>query len=818
MFQNILKDFDDSQNENYTKEKNKLNLNRNIYLYIISFLLSMVGIGTELAPFGIAILVATLSNNIPIGIMCITVGLGTLIGFGLNTLLQYILISMVFFVLVAVKKPKIQTDTNEKNKLGTHLFFSCFIVGIIQTLFKEIYIYEIIYNIIFAMAVTVFYKIFVNAITVIKDYKYKKVFSIEEVVGATLLIAIAIAGVGDIAIFGFSLKNILSILLVLILGWKNGILVGATTGITVGIVLGIIASEGPIMVAAYSLSGMMAGLFRKFGKIGVAVGFVAGTIVLTYVENGITMPVILFKEILIAFIGLLAVPNNIEINIGDSYNKTKCLPISTDRGLEGNTSETIYKLGNMSDTISEMAKSYKEAAATIVDEEELLLQQEKNKKIFIEELMNGLDGLEDNILFDDLYGSDTSIVDSIFTLLLEKEQIKREDLITIFEDNNNYLIGFDTDTKDNEIGKDIEEVIKVINTAFRLSKINFIWKKKLDENKRVVSNQLEEVSKAINTMATDIGKKETKNEDLQRQIKLLLEQKNIELKQISIKKSENDKYIITLYTKCCENVENSGCNLKTIQKIIEKSIGQKMILQKQVCGTRRKIDSCMYLFTSTDKYNLQIGIARATKVGSAISGDTTANMKLEDGKHLVALSDGMGSGQDAKKSSSLAISMLEKMLSSGFEKDTSIKLINSILSINTSEEMYTTLDVGIIDLFNGTLEFIKNGACPTYVKNGNKVELLKSVALPTGIIADIDLVVYEKDIQDGDIIVMCTDGILESNDDYTNKELWVQYLLEEIKSDDAQKVADIILGEAIDNDYGIGKDDMTVIVAKVNKI
>ena len=64
---------------------------------------------------------------------------------------------------------------------------------------------------------------------------------------------------------------------------------------------------------------------------------------------------------------------------------------------------------------------------------------------------------------------------------------------------------------------------------------------------------------------------------------------------------------------------------------------------------------------------------------------------------------------------------------------------------------------------------------------------------------------------------MCSDGIIDSTQEYTNKELWVKFLLEEIETDDAQKIADIILQEAIDNNYGKPKDDMTVIVAKVNK-
>ena len=149
----------------------------------------------------------------------------------------------------------------------------------------------------------------------IDEFKSKKAFSIEEVIGTSLVIAIAVSCFGDFKILGFSITNVLSILIVLILGWKNGILVGATSGITIGITLGIISGSEPIMRAAYAVSGMLAGLLNRFGKIGVIVGFCIGNIVLAYVSNGYTVELIHFKEILIASIALLAVPKNISINI-----------------------------------------------------------------------------------------------------------------------------------------------------------------------------------------------------------------------------------------------------------------------------------------------------------------------------------------------------------------------------------------------------------------------------------------------------------------------------------------------------------------------
>ena len=77
---------------------------------------------------------------------------------------------------------------------------------------------------------------------------------------------------------------------------------------------------------------------------------------------------------------------------------------------------------------------------------------------------------------------------------------------------------------------------------------------------------------------------------------------------------------------------------------------------------------------------------------------------------------------------------------------------------------------------------------------------------------------YDKDLVGGEIVIMCSDGILESNQELANKEIWVKELLEGIETQDIQKIADILLQESIDNGFGIAKDDMTVLVAKIEKI
>ena len=827
MFQNIAKDFDVNQGvyESFRfKGKNQVKdvLSRiftiqNIITYVICFMLSIVKFkldGSNSFPvFGLAILAAALSNCVPIGVIFISCGIGSFIGFGMEGLFTYLFSSIVLFTTTSIRKPIIKEDQNEKRRISLHLFISCIAVNIVPMIFTTFYLYDFLMGILVSIAVVLFYKIFSNSFTVIKDFGDKKVFSIEEIIGASLILAITFLTLEPIRIFGFSLKNILSILIVLILGWKHGILIGATSGITIGTVLGIISNGEPIMIASFAISGMVAGLLNKLGKIGVIIGFVLGNAVLTYVQNGNVVPIINFQEILIASLGLLAIPKNVGFDIENSFGTEKLLKEANTRVLEENKM-TQEKLNNISETISEIANGYRSDNSEQI--EEIKEQEIINKNIFIEELKNGLELLKDNILYEYLDESD-DIHGFIYTHMQKNEVITQKQLYDILARCNCYIVGFDGEDKNRKIDEDVRKIINTINHAYRISNLNYVWKKKIDENKRNVSKQLQGVSEAISNLANTINNQEVKYYEEIEKIKVLLKQKNIITKNIEIEQEKTGRFKVKIYTGVCGNENGAECDIKKIGQTVSKVLNSEMVLQKQECGLRQDTDICRFDFISKDKYRLQVGIAKTTKKDSPVSGDTSIQTKLEDGKILLAISDGMGSGPEARKSSKIAIKMLERLLTSGFDKENSIKLINSTVSANTDDDMYATLDIEIFDLFAGNVEFIKNGACPTFIKRNDQVQVVKSKSLPAGILDDIDLEQYDKDLKDGDILVICSDGIIESNKEYLNKELWVKYLLEDMRTDDVQQIADILLKEAIDNDYGIEKDDMTVIVSKVKK-
>lgn len=805
MFQNINESTIDNMNyRDERKENKRIDLFTNVFaiknipIYIIALMISMVSVSGDISPFSISIFGACIANSIPLlGVVLFSL-IGSVIKFGISGALTYILTALVLIITMFIIKPIANDEEkNEKIRLSKNIFIAYMIIQLAKVGISGFTLYDVLSVISLSIIAVVFYKIFVNSIVAIRDFSEGKAFSIEEILGASLMLAIAFGAFGELSVFGFSVRNILSILIVMILGWKNGVLVGTTAGVTIGVTLGVITTSDPLMVAAYSISGMVAGILNRFGKLGVIVGFGLGNIVLAYVANGYTVELIHFKEILIASIGLLAIPKSIQINIEEFIGGAKLLPIFPDRALN-KSKETADKLNNVSETIQEMAKTYN-VEEIVVDDKPM----QSNKDIFISELLDNLNGYENNMLYEDMSNTEGKIVDEVFKLLIDKQQINREQLLEIFAKCNSYIVGFDDKKISEYLEENISQIIRVINMSYKISKSNFVWQKKFEENKKNIETQLKGVSRALSNIADNI-EKNIKNEEQftkeKRQIVELLKQKEINIQEISIQKE--DRFLIEIYMEKSNNTD-----IECIERILTEILDEKIVLNEEASiGTRLN-------FFSDDRFVMAIGNSEVTKNNSNISGDSTLTIRLKDGKYLVAISDGMGSGNEARQSSNKALKMLENLLVSGFDKKTSIELINSSL-INNNEEIFATLDIAIVDLYKGNIEFIKSGACPTYIKNNKKVQVIKANSLPAGIINNTNLQSFDRDIASGDIMVMCSDGVLDSNVEYKNKDLWVKYLLEDMESTNTKKIADLILNEAIDNTYGVAKDDMSVVVCK----
>ena len=245
MFQNVSNssriDINKEGNKKISLVLKELFSIHNSIIYILTFLVSMVSIKNEIIPFGLAILAACMGGTVPIFIVYIVSFISTWIFHGGDGLATFFGTSIIFFVLIFIFKPNVSLDErNEVLKVGTRLFFASFLYNLINNIRGVFLIYDLFLGLVIAALTYTFYKIFVNGIVVIRDWGEKKAFTVEELIAASIIIAIAISVLKDVQIFSLSISNILIIFIILVLGWKNGMLIGGTAGLSIGLALTLV--------------------------------------------------------------------------------------------------------------------------------------------------------------------------------------------------------------------------------------------------------------------------------------------------------------------------------------------------------------------------------------------------------------------------------------------------------------------------------------------------------------------------------------------------------------------------------------------------
>ena len=131
------------------------------------------------------------------------------------------------------------------------------------------------------------------------------------------------------------------------------------------------------------------------------------------------------------------------------------------------------------------------------------------------------------------------------------------------------------------------------------------------------------------------------------------------------------------------------------------------------------------------------------------------------------------------------------------------------------DEKFSTLDLCSIDLYTGRAEFMKVGAVATFIKKKNRVEVVNSKTLPIGVLDKVDIEIKDKKVQNGDIIVMVSDGIIDYDNENAGKIDWVVEYLKDSTTTNPKELVDGLVERSVELGGGKAKDDMTAIASKV---
>lgn len=355
-----------------------------------------------------------------------------------------------------------------------------------------------------------------------------------------------------------------------------------------------------------------------------------------------------------------------------------------------------------------------------------------------------------------------------------------------------------------------DEIIKEAVRVFEKIKLNAAWYQRLKENREVIAEQLDAMAYIMEDCATppkDISKEKAR---LLSKIRFQARERGIVIYDaVLYEKKDGHKQLILE-----ASVKKDGCiPVKELIKAISAAAGQNVRVHRDEKALIGK-EKMRLVFEEDTAYYTIHGVARLVKEGASVSGDNFSFQELEDGEFVMSLSDGMGSGTRACKESEMVIELIEKFLEAGFSKETAIRMMNSAMVLRGEDDLFSTIDISAVDLYNGTCSFYKIGASATFIKREESVECLISENLPVGVCHKVEIETTKRRLKDGDFIIMVSDGVLEYLH-VPNPEETMKRLIAGIKTNHPGKMAKQILERVMLYTGGRVEDDMTVMTTAI---
>lgn len=772
------------------KKKNNVQLLARVaIIFLSSLLISRVRFINNTAPFGIALyMIAFINLDLRESFYS---ALGVILGY--FTIISQIDYMPVYILIVGILYTidyfKSGISRDKKFIYSVVLISSALMINYVIFLGMDIMvIVNVILNL---LCIVPIYFILNKSLISYRSIFSKLFFSTEEIISSGILIALAIAGMKGIVIANISLMNIFALFIVIGMSYICGPAFGTVIGVSIGIICGMSDANMTIYITIYSVVALSVGIVRESSKwitgmIGLFVYFI---LILYHQEQSVFIGI----EACLALIAFLVIPNKSYMSINKRVVLNNVQEIKDQKYMERSKeiySEKISKFSGLLYDISGAMNEY-------IDNERLELRYKSSGLV---------QNLADRVCFN---------------CNLNSVCWKREMHYT-YSDLSQIIEGVENDSIEvperiNRKCMKKEELYQNAHDLIDRFNINEMKKNSFQEGRKIIADQINSMANSMERIIKELDLDKIIDIKKEEQIKNILISKSINFNDVECFENSKGKKNVKIKLESC-----GGCNKcnKNIQPLIEKIYNKKMQKVTEGCCINSIDGSCIVEFEEMPKYHISTFKLQKSKEEESENGDGCVDFKLPTGEYMSIISDGMGSGPSAARESDSIIKLIKKFSEAGFDKIASLNAINSVMSMKYKEcEKFSTVDLNTIDLYSGNMEFVKVGAVESFIKKNNgAVEVVEASSLPIGVLDKVDLETYNYDLEDGDIVVMISDGILDYSDESAGSARWVVNYLRKEESFNPKEIANGIMQEALNFTDNKVRDDMTVLVSRVHKI
>ncbi|MBO5926617.1 MAG: SpoIIE family protein phosphatase [Clostridia bacterium] len=619
--------------------------------------------------------------------------------------------------------------------------------------------------------------VFINSTRVlfIKKFDYK-ITSLEIL---CLSVFVALFELGFIHVFGKDVLKALNVFIILTAIYT----VGSGKAIETSLVLAIapfLFNENFNYFAIYPILTLSASIFKKHSKIISCFALLATDLVFLLLLNLYGPFVYLDLIYVIAPVTIfLFLPNRLFDDIKNKVTaiSNKYLSKYAVNRVRATISNRLY---SVSDVFSEMEKSFDRLKELVSTDIELI------SKMADEVILNVCENCPQYVKCKEFRYPDRSELLKILSVGVAKNRISLIDLTKNFTENCGYVNG----------------IIYEINLLIGKYREKVKESEDVLSGKELIRMQSEGVAGVLKGLAFDYSKNLEYSNSYELSIADALKKNGIIFNEILCYSNGEDCEINMV-------IKNEYLKNGRLLSAINEATGVKNSI---VLKTAVSMNLSAITIRRSPTLDAAFGLSTKTKDGSVLSGDTHSLTKIDEGKFLIALSDGMGSGLKAENTSSTAISLIESFYKAGLNSKLILSMVNKVLALNTDEN-FSAMDILTVNLFNLTADFIKIGAPYSFILYDNSIKIVEGSSLPLGILDDLTPTGCTIPLSDDATVIMITDGISDAFGSSTD----LIDFLRTLENRNPQEITDSILKKALNYENEVAKDDMSVLAVRIFK-
>lgn len=788
-------------------------INKKSVFYSVYILLAARASVAGIAPFGTAAFaVALMAYDMSSGVInVILYAAACLIGTLLTGVWQQAVIASLTILLFTVSFYFLRTydrgDAPFVLKCATALVFSGTVPAVIVLAATECTLMDVV-NLVLQAAVS-FIMFFVYRIgeQSASDFAENNTTAYkmnqEELACAAIMAIVALMGLPALNLFGLSIRNVISICIIMVFSLRGGIGTGAAAGIMIGIITN---HSSAVTICLYAFCGFLAGLLNKLGKAGVVAAFVVGNVILAAMLGGTKeiiygmyetgFSAIIFILLPKRLLNLVRIPFLEEASAKRRTGKAaEELPVRLDyAGKVRNAA--IRKASFYSDTLTEMSSEFIDitAAGAEKSKEDPCVIRVFNK-VCANCQMNGNCWKREYRLREKALRECRRII--------EKEGDKNPGVMAV-------------------LGKFCikpQEVIDEIRISIEIQRTEKICSAKIAECRSLIVKQLGEMGKMSSRIADEIKLATNYDFDCEKRIISALKRREIYVYDALVVKNRYDMPEVTLYTH--KNYDKEKIN--EMLRILSKETGQRMQLFSAHAGERKNSMRELH-FVVRPQVKVRSETLCLPAPGKQLSGDSYCFLELPDGRSFLVLSDGMGTGRRASEQSGAVIRLMELYIKSGIDTSSAVSMVNMMLTSGSADVMTASMDICCIDRHKKRAAFVKMGAMPAVVVGPESCRVIEINQPPAGVTSDLNELyckMTECEISPGDCIVLYTDGVYDAfQSGGVNQKVFYEYIASVVRKYAGEekrchKAADEILKKASGFAEEDGRDDMSAAVIEI---